>query len=129
MMTTSREGSTGKGAHEYECGPFTITMMGNDLWQIFERTPDGKLVDIGEDCFKTLGAARKWCKAEIVARIDATLAKDGRPALRGYTTDTLRMWLKAKIGTTCPKAKTRDDVTQKVCFTYEACRMVEARSE
>lgn len=58
---TSRENSTGLGTHEYTEGRFTITLMGDDRWYIFI----GKS-DVGED-FKTLAAARKWCKRQAAA--------------------------------------------------------------
>ena len=60
-MTTSRENSAGSGAHEYTEGRYTITLMGDGFWQIFSRDDKGVLHDQGQD-FKTLRAARGWCK-------------------------------------------------------------------
>ena len=121
-MGTTREGSAGAGAHEYTCGPFTVMLMGNDLWQVFERRAGGVLHDTGEDYFSTLAKARKWCRSAIVARVDASIRAEGRPAIRDYSMDTLRLWLKEKVGTTYPKAKTLDEVTQKVWFAFEASK-------
>jgi hypothetical protein len=57
-MKGDRANKTEEGSHEYQEGAFTICLMGNGEWYIFNADKS----EVPSPDFKTLTAARKWLR-------------------------------------------------------------------